>query len=449
MKAMWRFVLMAMLAAGLVLGQAPERPRQAGKQAAVKPPAASTGIVELAVTGNKRFTDKQILALSGLRPGMEPTQSVFEAARDRLLASGGFASVGWRYEPLPSSGYRATIEVEEIDQVLPWMVDRLPVTAEEFAAQASAELPLFGKELPASDAYLSRAAAVLQRLAEAKGFHDQVVGLVNLVGKDRLVVIFQPKTPPPKIARVQVEGSRVVPKGDLQKTLNEVAVGTPFTEYNFRFLFENQARPLFEAYGRLQARLISIKAEPAKDVAGVIVTAEVEEGEEFKLAGVEVLGTPYSTAEIDELAQWPVGKTANYSAVGIGVNKLLAKMKRQGYLKAAYKAERRLNVDAKEVQLIIRVEAGPQFRMGKLSIVGLDLESEPVIRKMYTNKTGDPFDAEYPDEFLKMVRDRGIFDFLGATKSATKVDENTKIVDVTLTFQGEDIPKQQRRRRGI
>jgi len=104
-----------------------------------------------------------------------------------------------------------------------------------------------------------------------------------------------------------------------------------------------------------------------------------------------------------------------------------------------------LNDEKKTVQIFVDVDPGPQYRFGKLTVKGLDIETEPVIRKLWALKPGDPFRGGYPDLFLNQIRDRGIFDNLGETKAEVKPDDTTLTVDVTLTFKGEPPkPKQKR-----
>ncbi len=74
------------------------------------------------------------------------------------------------------------------------------------------------------------------------------------------------------------------------------------------------------------------------------------------------------------------------------------------------------------------------------------MNTEPVVRKMWATEAGKPFNALYPDYFLKRVRDDGIFDGLGTTKSATSIDDKTHVVDVTLTFGFSPKPTPQRKR---
>ena len=49
-------------------------------------------------------------------------------------------------------------------------------------------------------------------------------------------------------------------------------------------------------------------------------------------------------------------------------------------------------------------------------------------------KPDSPFNPDYPDQFLARAKEEGWFDNLGKTKADSKIDERTRMVDVTLTF---------------
>jgi len=85
--------------------------------------------------------------------------------------------------------------------------------------------------------------------------------------------------------------------------------------------------------------------------------------------------------------------------------------------------------------------------MGKLEIVGLDLLSEPAIRKIWSVRTGAPFEPDYPDSFLNDIREQGIFDNLGKTRAEVQIDEKTHIVAVTLHFSGGTAEDEKKRRK--
>jgi outer membrane translocation and assembly module TamA len=92
------------------------------------------------------------------------------------------------------------------------------------------------------------------------------------------------------------------------------------------------------------------------------------------------------------------------------------------------------------VNLTINVDRGPQFTLAKLTIQGLDLISEPAIRKAWKIDVGQPFQDGYPEAFLNRIREEGVFDNLGKTRSESNIDENTHTVDVTLYFSGAGTP---------
>ena len=100
------------------------------------------------------------------------------------------------------------------------------------------------------------------------------------------------------------------------------------------------------------------------------------------------------------------------------------------------------------MDLALRVDAGEQYVMGKLTVVGLDLNGEAEINRIWIIKEGKPFDAEYPDYFLARVRQEGMFENLGETRPETKVDQQKHTVDVTLRFAGATKGEGPERRRG-
>jgi len=54
---------------------------------------------------------------------------------------------------------------------------------------------------------------------------------------------------------------------------------------------------------------------------------------------------------------------------------------------------------------------------------------------MWSVKTGDPFPAEYPNIFVKRVREENLFENLGDAKADPQVDRTSHIVNVTLDFK--------------
>jgi outer membrane protein assembly factor BamA len=109
-------------------------------------------------------------------------------------------------------------------------------------------------------------------------------------------------------------------------------------------------------------------------------------------------------------------------------------LKREGHMRAKTRIERKVDPKARTVSVNIVAEPGPQFRFGKLNIEGLDVTTEPVVRKLWSVKPGAPFNADYPDYFLNQLREEGYFENLGKTQSKVSLDEQNRVADVTLIF---------------
>jgi len=115
---------------------------------------------------------------------------------------------------------------------------------------------------------------------------------------------------------------------------------------------------------------------------------------------------------------------------------------------AKVESERKIDDERKAVDVVVRMDAGPQFFMGKLNIVGLDLDGEAEMKRIWTMTLGKPFNPDYPDLFLKRVREGGMFDDLGPTKSELKLNEREHTADVTLRFSASGPQQGRPSRRG-
>ena len=170
------------------------------------------------------------------------------------------------------------------------------------------------------------------------------------------------------------------------------------------------------------------------NVDGVDVTVETEPGPVYTLERVSFTGAEAPNQPFLKLANIKTGQTANFDDVRAGQERIAQSMKRAGYLQATSQVKRDIDDKEHKLSITIDVNSGELYTLGKLNIVGLDIESEPVIRKMWTIDPGKPFNAEYPDHFLDRVKSGGVFDNLKTTRSETKVNDAAHTVDVTLYF---------------
>jgi outer membrane protein assembly factor BamA len=145
--------------------------------------------------------------------------------------------------------------------------------------------------------------------------------------------------------------------------------------------------------------------------------------------------SPVPAKELLKIGGFKSGDLANFDDVTAGLDRMKKRLLREGYMRASLQAERHIDDKKKVVDLSIRPELGPKFLFGTLTIEGLDIHGEAAVKKMWGIKEGKPFDGDYPDYFLEQIRQQGLFDDLGKTRSESKVNEQSQLVDVTLNFQ--------------
>ena len=451
MKIMRWLLVLLMLAAGCGFAQTKHPPqKKAAAPSQPAPPADKWPIARLAVEGNHDYTAEQVLAIAGLQIGQMAGRPEFDAARDRLLACGAFEDVSYKFAPDASGkSFLATFQVVETPTAYPVRFEDLGVPANEIEAFLHQHDPLFNTtRLPATKPVLDRYVKLLESFLESKGSTEPVKAEVTADAPDRYSIVFRPAKALPAVARVTFEGNKVLTQTALQDAIWSGAVGLPYTEEAMRTLLDSAIRPLYDARGRIRVSFPTIATEPVTDVEGIKVNVTVDEGEVYSLGKVAFDGpVPLNPDTLLKTGDFKTGDIANFDRIGEGIGRIRAAVRQGGYMDAKVTTQRQVNDEKKTVDLAVHVEPGPLYTMGKVAFVGLDLEGEAEMNRMWTLKPGKPFNPDYPDLFLKRVRDEGVFDHLGATKSEPKIDEKSHVVDVTLRFAA-DIPQTKPNRHG-
>jgi outer membrane protein insertion porin family len=434
MKPIVAWALLAVLACGASYAQTPKRRKPAEDSNPGPAPTAYT-VENLRVEGNHNYTSAQIFAAAGLRLGQKAGKVEFDAAREKLEATGAFDHVTYRFEPSEDNeGYDATYEVAEVAQVYPLRFDDLPATDAQLRAWLKTKDPLFGTKIPATKQVVDRYVAWISEFLAGRGYRQPVAGKLSTDGGEDLAVLFRPAKGPPAIAHVIFTGTGDVPAGTLQTAMYGVAIGVLYTEPAVRLLLENTIRPIYEAHGLLRVAFPKIETAPAKDVDGTTVTVQVTPGPVYKLDRVSFSGADYSRSEWKDLSKLKVDQTVNFDEVKAAQERIRVNQRRAGHLDATSTVKRDVNDTDHTVGVEFQIDPGPLYTLGKLEMVGLDIVSEPEIHKMWGIAPGRPFNVEYPDHFLARVKEMGVFDNLKNTHAETKINARDHTVDVTLYF---------------
>jgi outer membrane protein insertion porin family len=444
---MRRLLLTLMLASLPGIAQPPATPTKSTPKKGVTPaPAASKApaprwpIESIVVEGNRIYKTDQVVALSGLKLGQIAGKPEFESARERLVASGVFETVGYKFVPGPNKGYAATLQVTEVEQVYPVLFEELHVSTLDLQSVLGAKDPLFSPEkLAATQPVLQRYVKWIEDYLTEKGVPEKITASVTPGIPGDYQVVFRPARALPSVAQVMFEGNKLVPQNVLRESVASVAIGAPYTEDSFRQILNAAVRPTYEARGRLRVSFPTIRTEPDKDVKGLKVFVSVDEGESYALGKVGFEGTtPVPAETLLKSGDFKSGDVANFEHVNEGLDRIRKAVRHAGYMQAKVSMERKIDDVKKVADVTIHIDAGPQFTMARLTLVGLDLDGEAEMKRIWSMKEGKPFNPDYPELFVKRIKEEGMFDNLGETKSDFKLNERDHTADVTVTFKGAD-----------
>jgi outer membrane protein insertion porin family len=396
-------------------------------------------IESLTVDGSHNYTPAQILAVAGLKIGQMAGKPEFEAARDRLVATGMFETVGYKFAPGGDQhGYAASFQVVEVQPAYPIRFDDLGVAGKDLMEYLRGKDPLFAPRLAATKAVLERYKQWVQEYVTAHDGKDKVIAKVMPAGTPagEFVILFRPARSDPAVAEVAFEGNQAIQTSALQNAIAEVAIGLPYKEEAFRQYLDSSIRPLYDARGRIRVAFTKVSVEKATDVQGLAVKVTLVEGGTYDLSDVRIDGAPhFEPVRLLKAGKFKSGGLADFDEIGKGVDHVKKVLAHEGYMRNDVQIVRKIDDTKKTVSVLLHIDEGPQFLFGTLTVEGLDLNGEAAIRKMWTHQPATPYNPEYPDYFLHHVRDEGLFDNLGETRAETKIDDKTHTVDVTLFFK--------------
>ena len=315
---------------------------------------------KLRVDGNARISQEQIVAASGLKIGQPVVGSDFDAARERLMSTGGFETVSCAYKPSPDNqGYDGTIQVVEVADVYPYRFEDLPAAEDALRALLLKQEPILDDRIPATRQVLERYEKALDQFL---GGTIAVTGRLMADAPGKLVIVFRPPVARSNIAEVRFTGSEVLPATVLTKTLSDVAIGLPYSEPGLRAVLDSSIRPLYEARGRIRVAFPSIAVEKSteKDVEGLVVTIAVKEGPSYSLGNIRFAGVAQSqVAELEKTANWKHDDIVNFDDIKEGIDRIQRRLRRAGYLPhVASHVDREVHDDKHTVQPAAHDRAG-------------------------------------------------------------------------------------------
>lgn len=391
--------------------------------------------------GNRHFSSEALTELTRLEIGAPVRKSDFNSALRRLNESGVFESLEYKYGPL-DGGYRVTFVVEEVAELFPVRFDGFDAPDDEIQQVLSENIPLFGEYAPATGPMIATIGNTLQNWWRQRGNENKVEGRLAVAGDDRFEMIFSPQRETQNIAFVRFNNAGDLASLELQRKFNQVAMGEAYSETRLQELLHHNVRPFYAEIGYMNVKFCPCEAAPDPDTEGLLVEVHIEQGEIYKVGEAAwPQPLPVAPENLSKVNGILPGGTVNMTAAYDTMAAIAESMKRQGFMQAQATFETDVDHQAKLVHFDIEIMTGARYTFSRLVIRGLDILSEPALRKRWGMQVDDPFDIRYPAYFLERIKAAAMFENLKGTNWTIDIDEIRKTVDVVLVFSGNESRK--------
>lgn len=418
------------------------------QKGAAPPPGIIHSVI---IQGNKLYPTAGILKVLDLKPGTPASPEVLKAAQHRLLATDLFSSAEYefRYTFSKPVQYDVTFKIGEFAQVYPLQFEELGVSDASIRQYLETHVPLYNDRIPPTESVLRRYTEAAQEFIAQTKPALKVKASVSSDDPNQPVVIIAPDRPLPRIADVMITGNQAIETPVLQRAVNDVAVGQRLSDAALQQILNRTIKPLYAAKGYVAVTFPKIDTEKSKENEGYVVHVQIQEGPVFHFGTSAFRGGQFTADDIRAMMHYQKGEVFDGTKAEQLRHDIADSLRRRGHITNNVTVSQEEDDKNLAINLIYTISAGPVYTFQTLNIHGLDIESEPQIRKLWGEKPGTPFNPDYPDFFLKRVKDMGIFDNLGSTRSTFTPEESSHTVEVSLFFTGAQGERKKARDAGL
>ncbi|HVF87660.1 MAG TPA: hypothetical protein VM866_08710 [Pyrinomonadaceae bacterium] len=423
-------IALAAFAPGARARQAPENPR----------------LVKIEVTGLERYGREQFIADSGLQLGQLIDVETLDAASERLMSGGLLKNLSYKFTAKKNEAV-VTFVAEEAKSRVPVVFDNFVwFTDDELKAAIRERIPAFDGTIPDAGGATDTIAKALSDLLREKNISGQVeyTPSAELSGRNP-EHLFAVKGGNLGVCALSYPGARAVP----EQTLVQKSVGILSNEFSRKFVSayaEGTLLPLYHERGYLRAGFLTpqAKLQTTPNCTGVTVAVEVDEGMAYVWEKAQWAGNgTLSAQELDAALGMRRDEIANGLKIAGNLDAVRKAYGRKGHLAPTFGAAPDFDDARRRVTYRFKVNEGPQYRMGALTINGLSERDANDLRVRWSLQSREIYDASYVDQFVKKNVPEFIKDALrdGRKLDALKIESSLRLnpekqtVDVTLTVK--------------
>ena len=425
----------------------------AGQKRSTSGKASSAGpfkLIALTVTGTARYSDKEILAASGLQIGQNAADGDFKEAVQRLGDSGLFSNAVYSYSS-SGAGVRLELQLADADQskLVPGQFENFVwFTDDELRTALQRSVPLFKQLLPIAGNLPDRVSEALQAILSEKQFPGRVDFLRSAEESSGALnaIVYRVEEVTIRIRSVEFPGASPEQTTLLTNAGRRLA-GAEYGRSSLAAVAKFDLLPVYLQRGYLKAAFgpsdarVAPQPSPAADEQGpgevqVDAIVPVTPGRIYSTSSVDWKGnSAIAIGEVAPLIHMPLGQPVDAVRLLRDLENVGKLYRSRGYMTVQLKHDARFDDDKSTVHYDLNIVEGDLYKMGELEITGLDTQAKARMQAAWHLSEGQPYNADYPKQFVDDTGQLLPRAVRWAVSIHESLDAKDKTVDVEIRFK--------------
>lgn len=355
--------------------------------------------------GDSEYSSDELLAAAGLKRGVVLGYSDMQDYSKRLLASGVFASVAFKFD-----GQDLTFLLAPSTNLYPVQLENLPLApGADLDAKLHAQIPLYHGKVPADGGINDDVRAALEKMLTAEGLQASVVATTaaDLRTHQINAVSYSITTPPVQIGFSHIDGVSDPFQTKVRAILDQAAKN-PFSTTDSANNIERIVEQFYGDQGYAAAKVQAKQSGDPSLASGTIVipfVIQVTEGRVYKVGSIQLPpGDSLTQAKIDKA----LAPSAGGPPVGVRVRSIWGLVAERchnaGHLDCKVTPQPIFNDADATVNYTVDVDPGPVYHLGFVKFDNVSDDLRKLLIHNWEMMPGDVFDESYVGSFIAKVQ---------------------------------------------
>ena len=387
--------------------------------------------------GAPQFTEQELFAAAGLKPGMRMDPRDVKAHARQLIDTGVFTEVKFK-----SDRRTQTFILSPTSQLYPMHLENVPLApGKELDDKLHARFPLYRSQLPASGSMVDGICRTFEEMLAAKGAKTTVkAALTSGLGPQKITALnFTVDSPAVHIGRIQLAG--VSPAMEAKASLLASGqTGNSFDTENTAIGLQRAFEDLYQEQGYAAVQVEVAQVDPfivSDRSIDIPYAVKIREGGVYKLGTIDFPANALVTrTEVEKIvAKVPRGSGRPLDLFVLAVRDAYHA---HGYLDATVELHPSFNEATHIVNYGLEIASGSQYRFGSVKFDGAPDAMAAKLKLAWKMAPGDLFDESYLSTFAAQAqkKDKQLAKWMQTviTSYDSKPDAGTHEVDCIFHF---------------